>query len=272
MSFMRAGLLAVLVSACAGRPGGLPVSVAAPLPQPALPRTPRYYTAHFDHVQPDRLRQFEQARHVWLTILARERTSDQRGTFFQVDSDTILTVRGFDAFTELDARGPSRARALAGIAKSDVERYDNDSDGALAPPHRSEIWAHLESLDYRPSGSLLTLESAPCARMVVEVLNPAPVGGGAPYDDAWTSIQAALVTAAYPLPRVTFHSVYGSGAIVSFWLATDPDQLSQAPTVDEVVVSVLGREPAEAAFRRRTAGIFRTDTHTVRLRSDLTRP
>src|SRR5438132_1352958 len=64
-------------------------------------RTAKYYTAHFDHLQPEKAAQFERARREWLEVLTRHRTTDERGDFLQIDGAAFITLRGFESFAEL---------------------------------------------------------------------------------------------------------------------------------------------------------------------------
>jgi len=226
------------------------------------------YTVHFDHVRPDKVAQFEGARREFLGVLAEHRTHDERGTFLQSGSSTFLTLRGFDAYTDLDGRGPARARALQDVPREVIQRYDDQSDSALAPPHHTEVWVHLENLDYRAPGPALSPFTAPVSRMLTHVLQPAL--GDHRCDEAWPRVQSALVAARYPLSRFAFYSSIGSGNIISFWVAPSRAVLESAPSVSDAVAEILGREKAAEWLACMAANVIRTESSDVVPRPDLT--
>lgn len=230
---------------------------------------PSYYTVHVDYVRAGKWAQFEQARTEWATILERHKTSDERGTFLQLDDKAFLTLRGFESFAELDQRGASRAKALAAVPQEARERYDRLSEETLIPPHRSEIWIHLDDLDYRAPGPALTPTTAGVGRVVVEELWPTPDAGGEKYSEAWRALREALEKAHYPLTRVTFHSFFGSGRLITFWLASAASELEAAPSVEDAAAQVLGKAEAESLLAKIKACVAHTEEHAVRLRGDL---
>lgn len=226
------------------------------------------YTVHFDPVRPDKVAQFEGARREFLGVLAEHRTHDARGTFLQSGSSLFLTVRGFDAYADLDARGPARARALQGVPQEAIQRYDDQSDSALAPPHHTEVWVHLANLDYRAPGPALSPFTAPVSRMLSYALEPGLSESRC--DEAWPRVQGALMAARYPLSRVTFYSSIGSGNVIAFWVAPSRAVLESAPSVQDAVAEILGREKAAEWLACMDANVIRTESSDVVPRPDLT--
>jgi hypothetical protein len=260
---------ALLMLGCLAHPGGLesagPLSAAQP--QPARERIAPFYTVHFDHVLPGRVAQFETARREFLRVLAAHRTHDARGTFMQAGPALFLTVKEFTAYADLDARRAERNRALAAVPPEAVQRYDDQSDVALDAPHKTEIWSHLEDLDYRAPGPTLSPFGAP-SRMVVSTIRPRPDEPGC--HEAWPRVRGALTAARYPLSHVAFYSGIGSGHVVEFWVAPSGDALAAAPQPEGAVAQILGERTAAELFACLDANVIHSESSDVVPRPDLT--
>jgi hypothetical protein len=245
---------------------------------PAVPRAaqttaataPKYRAVHIDTLAPDKFAQFVEARKAWVAEMRRANTSDRRGTFLQVDEQGFYTIRPLGRFGELDGRGEEIARALAPLHEAE-ERYDRASDESLVFPHASEIWRVDPDLGYAPAAGAVNETSAACGRMIVEEPRPDP-GSEKRYEDAWGETKGALAEARYPLTRLTFRSVFGSGRIVSLWLAPSADVLRDAPSVEAAIARVRGEGKAKEMAAATDAAIVRRETHGVVVRADLSSP
>jgi len=240
-------------------------------PKGSADKIPRYRAAHMDTVDPAKVREFEDARHEWLRALSAKHITDGRGYFLQVGDSSFLTIRPFSSFAELDGRAAKASEVAQAVGREAQERYDTRSDNALVPPHRSEIWTHEEELDYAPDNNALSELTAGAGRMVVEELRPSP-SAGETYEQAWGEIRQVLKTARYPLTRRFFFSTYGSGKLVSFWLARSRSDLTTAPPAEEVVERTLGKNRANALFQKLKSAVAEAKIDQVQARPDLSSP
>jgi hypothetical protein len=252
---MRA-LAFVIFAACAGAPT-----------VPAAPAAPHYRTVHIDTLAPDKAAQFEGARRAWVAELHSHGASDQRGRFFEVVGVGFLTIRPFSKFADLDARGASRKAALANVPADALARYDKLSDESLAFPHASEVWEPdtdfaFGSLDETTAGAI---------EMIVEDVRP-DTASEAAYLAAWNETKRALVDAHYPLSRVTFRPVYGSGRLVTMWLAKSRAELEAAPRPLDVVAKLRGDDRAKELAAALDGTVLRREVHAVIPRPDLSSP
>jgi hypothetical protein len=239
--------------------------------KPMIPESkpPTWRTVHFDHVDPDKRLQFENARHEWLRALTDAGITDERGLFIQVGPSTFLTLHAVANFAELDSLQKARRIAPSRL-KQAVEKYDRESDGALVPPHHSELWSWADYLDYKPAQGALDERTFGAGFMVVEEVYPGP--RGQPYYAAWEQVSPALEKARYPLTRLGFSSSYGGGKVISLWLAKDRAELESAPSILEALTGVLGKERAEALLEQQRSGVVSTERHDVLRRRDLDSP
>jgi hypothetical protein len=228
----------------------------------------RYRSAHFDTLAPGHFEAFAEARLRYLEALRAARASDGRGRFFAVDGATFLTLRPLARFAELDQ---PRGHDLERLPPAAHEAYDRDSDVHLAFPHHSEIWRRDDDLSYRPARGALEEADAAFIRMEVEEVR-ADSASEAAYDEVWKTTRRALEAANYPLTKIAFPTVFGSGRVTSFWLAPSRAALEAAPPVDAVLAAQLGGPAAEALARRRDALVLRREAHLLQPRPDLTSP
>ena len=229
----------------------------------------KYRAVHVDTVDPAKLSQFEGARREWLETLKAKHLTDGRGYFLQVDGSSFLTLCPFASFAELDRRGATGSKVTEFVGRDAQARYDARSDDALLPPHRNEIWSREAELDFTPEHAPLDELSAGAGRMVLEELRPAPSAGEA-YQRAWEVIRQVLTAAKYPLTRRTFSSTYGSGKLISLWLAKNHEELTAAAPVEAVVLQGLGKAKADEVFRNLKRALVDVKTSDLRVRPDLT--
>jgi hypothetical protein len=278
MPTIRLLALCLVMTGCAhsrGEPSTAPVATAVASSASSTPKAtkdakgPKWRTIHFDHVDPEKRPQFENARHEWLRALTAAGLSDERGIFLQVGPSTFVTMHAFADFSELDQLQKAR-RVAPGQLKEAGARYDRDSDDALVPPHHSEVWSTADYLDYRPAEGALDERSFETGYMLVEEVYPGP--RGEPYYNAWDEVRPALEKARYPLTRVSFSSSYGSGRVVSLWLSKGRAELAAAPSVSDAIASVLGKEKATAIVEQQQRGLVSTARHELVRRRDLDSP
>jgi hypothetical protein len=239
--------------------------------EPTVPasKPPALRTVHFDHLDPDRRPQFEDARHAWLRALTAAKMSDERGIFIQVAPSTFLTLHPASNLSDLDELQKAR-RVAPSQLKEAVQKYDRDSDGALVPPHHSELWSSADYLGYRPAQGALDERTFGAGRMLVEEVYPGP--RGEPYYAAWDELRPALEKARYPLTRLSFTTMYGSGKVVTLWLARSRAELEAAPSLPDAVAGVLGKERATALLEQQRSGVASTESHDIARRPDLDSP
>jgi len=208
---------------------------------------------HIDNLDPAKVGQFEQARKDWVAWIAAHHVSDPwGGTILQVGGSTFLTLRSFTNWAELDAKPTGTLDPKA------QKLYNDRSDDALVPPHHSEIWVREPALDYaaiEPSGfgaisyDLIKLDDS--------------------YEKAWGEIVKELVAAKYPVSRVAFFDQYGSGKLVSLWLAPTKAAFTSAPTIDQVLTKRLGKAKADALLARWRAAVVSHEEKDLVVRADL---
>jgi hypothetical protein len=219
------------------------------LTTPAFDGSAKYRAVHIDTLDPKLQHVFEDARANWLKVLIEHHTTDGRGYFLQRDGSTLITLRSFNSFTEYDALRAFRADVGARIGPDGDKAgqlYDA-GDVAITSPHNSEVWLRLDALDYRAPGTALNEYTAGYMRMVVEQVHSDA------YEAAWKEIRAALATAKYPIGRISFFSMLGSGRQISLWLASDRAAFQAAGSPQAAVAKVLGEKKSEALFAQLAA-------------------
>jgi hypothetical protein len=226
---------------------------------------------HRDTIAQGHLADFAAARKDWLAALRAHHTTDERGLFFQAGDHMLLTLWPFEAYADLDRRRTWAQQATASIEKAASDAYDQHSDVWLVAPHSSEIWAREPDLDCLAEDGPTNELEAFGGRVVFELLDPTPKSEEA-LEAAWKELAQALKRARYPLSRICFHSSYGSGQYVSFWVAKDKETLDGAPSLEEALTRQLGEAQAKALLARYQAGVVHAETLPLLARPDLNSP
>jgi len=228
----------------------------------------KFRAVHIDTLDPRLQHVFEDARLQWLKVLAAHHTTDGRGFFLQRDGHTLLTLRSFNSFAEYDALRTFRADVATRIGAEGEQagqRYDQ-GDVAITYPHNSEVWSRNEAHDYHPPGLALDEYSAGFMQMVLEQVRSDD------YASAWNEIRAALTTARYPLARISFSSMLGSGKQISLWLAADRAAFRRAGTPEQAVANVLGKAQSRDLFKRLRAASAHVEVSELVPRPELKSP
>jgi hypothetical protein len=223
---------------------------------------PARMLVHVDTLAPDKLQQFETARVRWVALLREKRKNDRRGLYVKIGANTYYSMVSFARWREIDALGAERAattKALAAAAKE----YDDQCDAALVFPHTSEIWRELPELAYLPTGRRLS----DAVKLVIEDVKPT-----ADYEAAWKPIAAALAQARYPVERRAYFANYGSGRMMSFWMASSPALLRAAPTIEQAITSVVGEARGKELMAAWRACVLATQTFDVEPKPEMTLP
>jgi hypothetical protein len=213
---------------------------------PAFDASAKYRAVHIDTLDPHLQHVFEDARLQWLKVLAAHHTTDGRGFFLQRDGSTLITLHSFNSFTEYDALRAFRATVGERIGPDGEkagQQYDL-GDIAITSPHNSEVWMRNEDFDYHAPAPALNEYSAGYMWMVVEQVHSDD------YAAAWKEISAALTTAKYPISRIGFFSMLGSGRQIALWLASDREAFRSAGSPEAAVAKVLGQAKADALYLR----------------------
>ena len=179
---------------------------------------------HVDHVDPERVALFEDARRGWLRALEVDggRLPDGRALFWSGEhggAAVYYTFWPYDGWTDLAARGEAAAATQARVGEAAVEAYDA-GDLALVPPHHSALWNRLADSDYVPAAGSLDETTAAHAR--IEYRRMATGAEGPVLDALWTEVQQALTTAAFPATARPSWNLYGGGELVLMWLSAEP--------------------------------------------------
>ncbi|HYV43454.1 MAG TPA: hypothetical protein VFA20_01290 [Myxococcaceae bacterium] len=220
----------------------------------------RFRAVHLDTLAPARHDQFIAARQEWLAALqAAGRPPDGRGLFLELSDHRVWSLRPLRSMADLDRpREPDDPEGLKPARK----KYDDASDEALVPPHGNEVWVREPDLDYPGADPALDELTAGASLVVVEQLLPSPPHGDA-YEAAWAQMKSALQAKKYPLRRVSYWSRYGSGKLITFWLAHSEEELRATPAPELMVgPDVLAKwkgalastETAYARYRRDLSG------------------
>jgi hypothetical protein len=142
-----------------------------------------------------------------------------------------------------------------------ADEYGRLCDDSLVFPHTSEIWSEEPTLSYLPTGKRLT----DAVQVVIEEVKPT-----ADYEAAWKPIAAALAQARYPVERRAYFSAWGSGRVLSFWLAPSRAVRDAAPTVPQVLERVVGAERAAALMAAWHACVISSQTFDVEPKPEMT--
>lgn len=269
---MRIASCLLLMVFCVALPlTALATDTDTPAPAPTTPAfdaSAKFRAVHIDTLDPHLQHVFEDARLQWLKVLAAHHTTDGRGFFLQRDGHTLITLHSFNSFTEFDALRAFRAGVGDRIGpEGDAagKQYDM-GDVAITSPHNSEVWSREEDFDYHAPGTPLNEYTAGYMQMVVAQVHSDD------YAAAWKDISAALTAAKYPIGRITFFSMLGSGRQIALWLAPDQETFRKAGTPEAAVARVLGADKAKALFARLAAGSSHVEVSELVPRPELKSP
>jgi hypothetical protein len=189
---------------------------------------------HVDHVARGRVADFESARRDLLAAFAAKGVSEGTTFVLQTDEPAYLSLRPFDRYGDLDAAGEQQKAADAAVGEETLLRLDAITHATLVPPHRNEVWSLQTALTYAPGGGP-TFATAKVGRLVEDEVMPEKDDA---YDEAITREVQALAVAHYPVARIVYVSVYGTGRYVTLWLAlaSRPDDLA-APLPPDAAAS-----------------------------------
>jgi hypothetical protein len=221
---------------------------------------PARLLVHVDTIDPPKLQQFENARVRWVAALHEKQKSDRRGLYLKIGTNTYYSVVSFGRWRELEGISAQRRKATQAMGAAASE-YDRLCDETLVYPHASEIWSAEPALSYLPTGRRL----GDAVELVIEEVRPT-----ADYEAAWKPIAAALAQAKYPVERRSFFSSYGTGRVLSFWLAPSAAVLRAAPTVAQALESVVGAERAQALMSAWHACVLSSQTLAVEPKPEMT--
>lgn len=251
--------LVLIALGCAEQPvAKAPVSTAA---QASAPASITRFVVHVDTLAPEKVQEFEAARARFVKALEARGTADHRGLYLRIGASTYWSVVPFSSWADLEVLGDQRRAAqkkMTGI----VEEYDRASDESLVFPHKNEIWSERLDLSYLPTNRPLYR----AVRVDIEDLRPT-----ADYEAAWKPIAEALAKIRYPLERRTFFSSYGTGRMLSFWLAAPGDTGDAAP-LDRALASAVGEARAAELFAALRACVVTTESHAVKVPLEMASP
>jgi hypothetical protein len=216
---------------------------------------------HVDTVASDKIEQFETARVRYVTRLRARGLTDRRGLYLKIGKNTYYSMTTFGRWRELDERHKT-AVATAKKMGPDESEYEKACDASLIFPHASEIWTEEADLSYVPTGMRLT----DAVQVVIEDVKPT-----ADYEAAWKPIAQALAQAKYPVERRAYFSAYGTGRVLSFWLAPSPAIVKAAPTLQQALTGVVGEARANELLAAWQACVLASQTLDVEARADMTR-
>jgi len=256
-----------MAASCAHPRATSPATTFAPPKADPTGGAAMYALVHVDHLQAGGLGAFAEARRRWVGVLSQASTTDGRGLYLQTGDSGFLSLRPLRSLGELDRQPPLVTAALSGVDPEALRRYDAASDALLAPPHRSEVWRFDEELSYGTTDPIASLAAAAWGKMSVEEIDPTPAGEG--YRTAWKEVRAALEREGYPLVRVAYWSRYGTGNLVSFWLAGSQRQFLDTRPVEAAVAHALGDDEATLLLARLQKTVLASDSVDVIPRLDL---
>jgi hypothetical protein len=227
------------------------------------PPPPTRLVVHVDRLAAERVQAFEAARIRFVEVLRRAGKSDHRGLYLKVGPSTYYSVLTFGAWADLDKLRQERMRTLGQVPKEVVDVYDRESDQSLVFPHASEVWVEQPALSYLPTGRRLV----DAVQVVIEDVKPTAENE---YEAIWKQIAAVLAQLKYPVERRTYFSSYGSGRMVSFWMAPSVVVAKTAPTLKQVLTDALGADKATALIERWRACVVGSQELDVEAKPEMT--
>jgi hypothetical protein len=230
-----------------------------------------YRWVHVDNIAAGRSDVFEAARRNWLQKLrvGGAALADGRPLFWEhrvKDKSTYYTFYPFDRYEELDVRREAILATQRVVGKGAVDLYDS-ADSVLVPPHYSQIWRRVPSLDYIPTGvDSLTERTSTCGW--IEFQHPA-FGAGNEIDSLWKEIVTALSAEHYPIECRSFQNVYGNSELTRMWLAPNDAVLRATQPMRTVIERHLGVARAREIFAKLDIILTTTSSEHVERRTDL---
>jgi len=196
----------------------------------------------------------------WVAELRERHKTDRRGLYLKIGNNTYYSVVTFGRWRELDEVSRLRRKVNAQMGAA-TDEYTRLCDDSLVFPHTSEIWSEEAALSYLPTGRRLP----DAVQVVIEDVKPT-----ADYEAAWKPIAAALTQAKYPIERRSYFSGYGSGRVLSFWLAPSAAVSKAAPTIAQALESVVGVEQAQVLISAWRACVSSSQTFEVEPKPEMT--
>jgi hypothetical protein len=241
---------ALLMLACAA---GVPQVDTSPLVR-----------AHLDHVRPERMAAFAEARRDWKAFLAQRGLPDAwGGTLLEIEGRGFYTLRPLETLDALIAPRPPAPTDDTYVAAQ--RRYNTRSDEVLVFPHATQVWSRNDDLSYRPAAGAPTLSAACSGTLAFDSVEPL---AWAAYAQAWTRIHDALRRVSYPLTHVLLGSRYGDGRTVSIWIGTDAAAFRAAP-LEPALAKSLGEAAATELLAALRASTKATESAGLLCRPDL---
>ncbi|MET0552381.1 MAG: hypothetical protein ABW221_05050 [Vicinamibacteria bacterium] len=226
--------------------------------------TAPYVRAHLDHVRPEHMASFAEARREWKDFLAPRGLPDAwGGTVLEVEGRGFYSLRPLPTLDALVAPRPPAPTDEAYAAAQ--RRYNQRSDAVLVFPHATQVWSRDDDLSYRPAAGPATLAAACSGTLAFDSVEPL---AWAAYEQAWTRVHDALRRVAYPLTHVVWGSRYGDGRTVSIWIGASAEAFHAAP-LEPALVQAVGAPAAAELTSALRAATKASDVARLTCRPDL---
>jgi hypothetical protein len=241
------------------------VAAGAPaLAEPPSIDTAPHVRAHLDHIRPEHLAQFADARREWKAFLAQRALPDAwGGTLLEIEGRGFYTLRPLATLDALVAPRPPAPTDAEYVAAQ--RRYNARSDAVLVFPHATQVWSRHDDLSYRLAKDAPALSSRCSGTIAFDSVEPLAWDA---YERAWTDIHDALRRVAYPLTHVVLGSRYGDGRTVSIWIGTDAEAFRAAP-LERALEKAVGRAAAAERVAALRAATRATESAGLTCRPDL---
>jgi hypothetical protein len=226
--------------------------------------TAPHVRAHLDHVRPEHMAAFAEARREWKGFLAQRGLPDAwGGTVLEVEGRGFYTLRPLETLDALVAPRPMAPTDDAYVAAQ--RRYNTRSDEVLVFPHATQVWTRNDDLSYRPAADAPALSARCSGTLAFDSVEPLAWGA---YEQAWTRIHDALRRVSYPLTHVVLGSRYGDGRTVSIWIGTDAAAFRAAP-FEPALGKAVGAAAATELLAALRAATKTSDSAGLTCRPDL---
>jgi hypothetical protein len=211
--------------------------------------TAPHVRAHLDHVRPEHMAAFAEARRDWKAFLAQRGLPDGwGGTMLEIEGRGFYTLRPLETLDALTAPRPPPPMDEAYVAAQ--RRYNERSDAVLVFPHATQVWTRNDDLSYRPAAGAPALSGRCSGTLAFDAVEPLAWEA---YEQAWTRIHDALRRVSYPLTHVVLGSRYGDGRTVSIWIGADAAAFRAAPLEPALAKAVGAAGATELLAALRTA-------------------